>query len=98
MPDAKALACDTPLGAQTFAVLGLPILDGSRTACDWATGPGAAAPGLLGPGQEPYLLRRDYVTNSNDSYWLANPHHPLNGFARIIGTEGTERSLRRGLG
>jgi acyl-homoserine-lactone acylase len=98
VPDAKALACDTPLGAQTFAVLGLPILDGSRTACDWATGPGAAAPGLLGPGQEPYLLRRDYVTNSNDSYWLANPHHPLTGFGRIIGTEGTERSLRTRLG
>ncbi len=98
VPDAKALACDTPLGAQTFAVFGLPILDGSRTACDWATGRGAAAPGLLGPGQEPYLLRRDYVTNSNDSYWLANPHHPLTGFARIIGTEGTERSLRTRLG
>ena len=98
VPDAKALACDTPLGAQTFPAFGLPILDGSRTACDWATGQSAAAPGLLGPDQEPYLLRRDYVTNSNDSYWLANPHHPLTGFARIIGTEGTERSLRTRLG
>ena len=96
--DAEAAACDTPLGAQTFPAFGLPILDGSRTACDWATGRGAAAPGILGPGQEPYLLRRDYVTNSNDSYWLANPHHPLNGFGRIIGTEGTERSLRTRLG
>ena len=96
--DAEAAACDTALGAQTFAQLGLPILDGSRTACDWATGPGAAAPGILGPDQEPYLLRRDYVTNSNDSYWLSNPHHPLTGFARIIGDEGTARTLRTRIG
>jgi acyl-homoserine-lactone acylase len=96
--DALAHACDTALGAETFPVSGLPILDGSRTACDWATGPGAAAPGLLGPHQEPFLLRRDYVTNSNDSYWLANPHHPLVGFARIIGEEGTARTLRTRIG
>ena len=96
--DAEAAACDTALGAQTFAQLGLPILDGSRTACDWATGPGAAAPGIFGPDQEPYLLRRDYVTNSNDSYWLSNPHHPLTGFARIIGDEGTARTLRTRIG
>jgi len=96
--DAKAHACDTALGAQTFPAIGLPILDGSRTACDWATGPGAAAPGLLGPHQEPSLLRRDYVTNSNDSYWLASPHHPLTGFGRIIGDEGTPRTLRTRIG
>ena len=96
--DAEAAACDTALGTQTFAQLGLPILDGSRTACDWATGPGAAAPGIFGPDQEPYLLRRDYVTNSNDSYWLSNPRHPLTGFARIIGDEGTARTLRTRIG
>jgi acyl-homoserine-lactone acylase len=43
-------------------------------------------------------MRWDYVTNSNDSYWLANPNHPLTGFARIIGTEGTQRSLRTRIG
>ena len=34
----------------------------------------------------------------NDSYWLANPAQPLEGFARIIGDEQTERSLRERLG
>jgi acyl-homoserine-lactone acylase len=96
--DSLASACDTPLGQQTFAQVGLPVLDGSRTACDWVTGPHAAAPGLLGPGQEPSLLRRDYVTNSNDSFWLANPHHPLTGFPRIIGDVNTPRSLRTRIG
>ena len=40
----------------------------------------------------------DYVTNSNDSYWLSNPEQPLEGFDRIIGDERTERSLRTAVG
>jgi acyl-homoserine-lactone acylase len=96
--NAKAKACDTPLGQITFAELGLPILDGARTACNWGNDADAAAPGIFGPSHEPYLLRNDYVTNSNDSYWLSNPHQPLTGFARIIGTEGTARTLRTRIG
>src|SRR6516225_7554864 len=96
--DAKAKACDTPLGQFTFAQFGLPILDGSKTSCNWGNDPGAAAPGIFGPNHEPYLLRNDYVTNSNDSYWLANPHQPLTGFARIIGFERTARTLRTRIG
>ena len=46
----------------------------------------------------PSLFRDDYVTNSNDSYWLSNPEQPLEGFARIIGDERTARSLRTRLG
>jgi acyl-homoserine-lactone acylase len=34
------------------------------------------------------------VTNSNDSYWLANPKQPLEGFATIIGDERTPRTTR----
>jgi len=96
--DAEANACDTSLGKLTFAALGLPILDGSKTACDWGTDRDAAVPGIFGPEHEPFLLRNDYVTNSNDSYWLANPHQPLTGFARIIGFEGTPRTLRTRIG
>ncbi len=98
VPDALPRACDTALGKQTWAQLRLPVLDGSRTACDWVTGPHAAAPGLFGPGQEPSLLRRDFVTNSNDSFWLSNPHHPLAGFPRILGLADTARSLRTRIG
>src|SRR5215468_4005175 len=32
--NAEANACDTPLGKITFSALGLPILDGAKTACD----------------------------------------------------------------
>jgi acyl-homoserine-lactone acylase len=39
-------------------------------------------------------VRRDWVVNANDSYWLPNPDKRLEGFDRIIGCERCERSLR----
>ena len=96
--DAEASQCDTALGTATVKLLGLPVLDGSRSACNWGTDPDAVEPGLFGPSHLPHLFRSDYVTNSNDSYWLSNPHQPLTGFARIIGSEGTARSLRTRIG
>jgi acyl-homoserine-lactone acylase len=98
VPDAKAQQCNTALGAATFKLIGLPILDGSRSACNWGTDRDAVEPGLFGPSHLPHLFRSDYVTNSNDSYWLSNPHQPLTGFARIIGDEKTARSLRTRIG
>src|ERR671937_502175 len=98
VPNSKAQSCDTALGAATFKLIGLPILDGSRSACNWDTDADAIEPGLFGPSHLPHLFRDDYVTNSNDSYWLSNPHQPLTGFARIIGDEDTARSLRTRIG
>ncbi len=92
--DRQAAECDTALGAATFAQLRLPVLDGSRSACAWGSDPDAVVPGIFGPSHLPFLHRADYVENSNDSYWLTNPAQPLEGFARIIGDERTERSLR----
>lgn len=90
----EAHLCDTAAGAATFAYLGLPILDGSRSACAWGSDPDAVVPGIFGPSHLPHMFRTDYVENSNDSYWLSNPHQPLEGYARIIGDERTARSLR----
>ena len=94
----KAAACNTVLGMETFDLLGVAILDGSRSACEWGSDPDAAAPGILGPGRMPSLFRDDYVTNSNDSYWLSNPEQPLEGFPRIVGDERRVRTLRTRLG
>lgn len=96
--DAQARTCNTALGAATFAALRLPVLDGSRAACEWGSDPDSLQPGTFGPSKMPSLIRRDYVTNSNDSYWLSNPAKPLTGFATIIGDEGTARTLRTRLG
>jgi acyl-homoserine-lactone acylase len=93
-----AARCDTALGSETLQLLGIPILDGSRSDCEWGRDSDAVQPGTFGPSHMPHLFRSDYVTNSNDSYWLSNPAQRLEGFARIIGDEGTARALRTRLG
>ncbi|MES2720616.1 MAG: penicillin acylase family protein [Pseudomonadota bacterium] len=94
--DAQVSSCSTsPLGLVVAQVApGLPLLDGSRAACEWGTDADAPAPGIFGSKNLPTLVRDDYVHNCNDSYWLTNPKAPVTGFSRIIGDEGTERSLR----
>ena len=87
--DAEARRCDTALGAQTFAQDDLPVLDGSRPSCAWGTDPDSAVPGIFGGDEDPTLMSRDFVENSNDSYWLANPDQPLTGYPQIFGDTGT---------
>lgn len=97
--DAQASACAAPgVGAALFKTTGIPFLDGSRSACAWQSSPKAAAPGIFPPAMTPTLERSDFVENSNNSHWLTNPLQPLTGFARVIGDEGTERSMRTRLG
>ncbi|MEU0155016.1 acylase [Micromonospora fulviviridis] len=96
--DRLAAACIPPAWRDLYATTGQAVLDGSRSRCALGRDPDAAVPGILGPAHLPVLVRRDYVTNSNDSYWLANPARPLTGFPRVIGDERTERSLRTRLG
>ncbi len=72
----------------------LVILDGSRSECEWREDERSRVPGTLPPEAMPRLTRADYVTNSNDSYWLSNPEAPVEGFSPIIGPERTARSLR----
>jgi acyl-homoserine-lactone acylase len=98
VPDSHASRCNTALGVALFEAARLPVLDGSRSECAWLEDPDAVRPGTFGPGNQPFLFRRDYVTNSNDSYWLSNPDEPLEGFDRIIGNERTERTVRTRLG
>ncbi len=86
----------------------LVVLDGSRSACAWATSPDAVEPGLLPASQMATLVRRDYVQNSNDSYRWTHPDavHQLGpimgrdpGVGRLrtrAGLETIRRALRAG--
>ena len=96
VPDEHAASCNVLQPA--FSTLGLPVLDGSRSECDWRSSDEAATPGTFPPDEVPTLIRPDYVTNGNDSHWLSNPEEPLTGFDRIIGIENAERTLRTRLG
>jgi acyl-homoserine-lactone acylase len=73
-------------------------LDGSRLSCAPANVAGTPQKGIFSARSEPHLFRRDYVENSNDSFWLANPSHPLTGFSPIIGLSATVQSLRTRIG
>src|SRR5690606_29539174 len=98
VPDAKATGCAGVLGLVLFPLTGIPVLDGSRSACEWGNDERAVAPGLMPPERIPRLIRRDFTHNGNDSHWITNPAEPLEGFDRIVGDERTERSLRTRIG
>lgn len=94
--NAKAQQCLTSAQGQAVNQLlpGVYVLDGSTSACEWGTDSDAPAPGIFGASHLPSLERDDWVGNNNDSYWLTNPAQPITGYAKIIGAEGTARSLR----
>lgn len=98
----KLAACAGSPIAQLFTASGVVTLDGARTACAWDTAPDTPQGGILNANALPSLITRDYVANSNDSYWLSNPHRRLTGFApllrRNVFDEASERSLRTRLG
>jgi acyl-homoserine-lactone acylase len=89
-----AQRCNTALGKAIFPDTGIAVLDGSQSSCNWVTDPDAVQPGLIGPARLPLLTRTDFVSNSNNSPWLANPHAPITGYPRVVGTVGKELSPR----
>ncbi|MES2442757.1 MAG: penicillin acylase family protein [Pseudomonadota bacterium] len=92
---AKWEACVTPAGRTPMARdNGVTILDGARSACDWDVDPAAPVPGLMPIRDMAVLTRRDYVQNSNDSYWLSNPHAPFAAHSPLLGPWGTRQNLR----
>ena len=99
LPNDKLSACEaTPVGTGLRTAAGVFALDGSRSQCDMGSDPDAVSPGILSRDKQPYLFRRDHVSNMNDSYWLTNPAQPLEGYPTVIGNERTARALRTRLG
>jgi acyl-homoserine-lactone acylase len=96
VPDDLAETCMTPTGRVLDQVAGLPGLDGTfaDSTCAWRTDDDAERPGIFGPGNLPSEIRRDWVMNANDSYWLPNPAQPIEGYAGIIGCEQCVRTMR----
>ena len=96
VPDGLVAQCLTPTGVLLQQVAGLPGLDGTFAdgRCAWRTDDDAERPGIFGPANLPAEIRRDWVMNANDSYWLPNPAEPLEGYAAIIGCERCVRTMR----
>lgn len=86
------------LAKRTWATTRVPVLDGSKSACDWKTDEDSTANGVFGASKTPQLFRNDYVSQMNDSYWLTNASAPMTGYSPLFGDEATARSLRTRLG
>ncbi|HET8977879.1 MAG TPA: penicillin acylase family protein [Solirubrobacteraceae bacterium] len=96
---AEIKSCMPPgLPSLVFTVARVVTLDGSRTSCAPASFRGTPQKGIFPARYLPHLFRRDYVENSNNSYWLANPSHPLTGFSPIIGLTNEPQNGRTRLG
>ncbi len=85
--------CVRGLLQTTVTDFGFVTMDGSDPDCALGADAGTV-PGILGYDSLPKLATREYGANANDSYWLANPRHLLEGFSPIIGGERIEQSLR----
>jgi acyl-homoserine-lactone acylase len=69
----------------------ITTLDGSTSACEW--GEDADSPpgsNVYGFESRPKITTRDYVANSNNSYWLSDANNPLTGFPVVFGFLGHE--------
>ena len=89
---AKIKACSTPI-SMLFAPLAT-LLDGSRSECDWDVAPGTPEPGLMPASDQAATTVRDYLTNSNDSYWLSNPRLPHPALSPVLGKHASALTLR----
>lgn len=72
----------------------LVVLDGSRSACQWKVDAQAAQPGIFPARLLPSLEREDYVQNSNDPAWLANPAQLLTGFSPLVSRSDQPLGMR----
>ncbi len=80
-------ACNLAPGSLTGPYLG-------NGKCEAPESPGAIVPGILAGSDEPSLIRKDYVENSNNSFWLANANSPLTGFSPSLGGEEENPGMR----
>lgn len=90
------------LASDCLVMPALLMLNGSRRECDWSAGH-VAPSGIISPADGPWMMRADYVGNSNDSYWLTNARSLLNGpapfgYSPLYGPTAIEQKLRTRIG
>lgn len=85
--------CSTPF--TSFVADRVTLLDGTRSECDTKLqGDESVRMGLLPADDQASRIRRDYVTNSNDSYWISNAGSRYEELSPILGPHSNQLSLR----
>lgn len=98
VPPAMQAACIPAPFKPLVGASNMYVLAGSTAACEWAVDPSTPQPGIFSAASLPELGRRDFLANSNDSAWLANPAAPLTGFPDIVSKEGEPQNGRTRIG
>lgn len=95
---AQADGCVRGATAQAvLALANLPVLDGSRSACDWKVDAAAPRPGLMPTAGLPAVQRQDFVANSNQSAWFVHPQARIDDLHPVFGGALTPLTLRQRL-
>lgn len=80
--------------AALWQAAGLVVLDGSRRECDWRRDERSPVPGLTPIERLPVAVRRDWVQNSNDSFWLSHLDAVWPAFSPLVGDTDAPQGLR----
>lgn len=89
-PEAEHALRNDPQLRQLRQQAGFTILPGHASIFDFS--------GPVPYDKAPKLQRRDYVQNSNDSYWLTNPQQPITNVSILYGLTDYPQSLRSRMG
>lgn len=84
----------SPQAAALLKAADLLVLRGSSSDCAWTNDSSSPVAGLVPPSKLPVAIRTDYVANSNDSYWLANPAIAWQGITPMAGPVGVPQRPR----
>lgn len=93
VPD-LARCAPSPRAAALLNLAGLVVLSGSTASCQWTVDNSTPVPGLTPASKLASVIRTDFVANSNDSYWLANPNVTWPAFSPLLGPVAVEQRPR----
>ncbi|MEQ1503404.1 MAG: penicillin acylase family protein, partial [Myxococcota bacterium] len=86
--DAYESFSQTDIVSSLFSGFGVIVVDGKDPLYDWVEDPRSVVAGAVPYDEAPRLVRTDFVNNSNENYWLANPLEPLTGYPWVYGPTG----------
>lgn len=89
-----ARCAPSPQAAALLRAADLLVLRGTTSDCAWKKDSASPVAGLVPPSRLPVAIRTDYVANSNDSYWLANPAITWQNITPMAGPVGVPQRPR----
>ena len=94
--EAQLKACaPSPRAAALRNAAGLIVMDGSQARCDWRRDAASPVPGLTPMARMPIAVRRDWLHNSNDSFFYSHPQQTFGDISPLVGDAVMRRPRTR---